>query len=252
MAWAVVTGASSGLGAEYARQLADEGYDIVLVARRREALDLVADDVRNRGRRAEVLVADLAKKKDVDRVATRISSTRKPVDYLVNNAGYGLGRSFRASTRQEHYDSLHVMVTAVMALSHAAAQAMTERGSGTILNVSSIASALVRSTYSAHKAWVVVFSEALSRDLARFGVQVTAVRPGLVRTGFHAAAGIDFDHFPKWVWIPGEQVVAESLKAARRGRAVVTPSLRYSVISWLLSRTPRSLLRKPRRTKVGS
>src|SRR5512143_888836 len=137
MAWALVTGASVGLGAEFARQIAGGGRSVVLVSRDAVRLGAVARELEAMGVETEVLVADLAKRPDLARVATRLASEERPVDLLVNNAGFGLRRGLLDATVEELDDALDVMVRGVMLLSHAAARAMSARGAGTIINVSS-------------------------------------------------------------------------------------------------------------------
>jgi len=245
MATALVTGASSGLGAEFAWQLGKAGHDVVLVARDHARLGEVADEVRNgAGVQAEVLVADLGVRKDLDKVVARLRDDKRPVGLLVNNAGFGMGEPFITSEIALQENALDVMVRAVMVLSHAAAGAMVARGRGAVLNVSSIASSIARGSYSAHKAWVVTFTEALATELKGTGVTATVTRPGLVRTEFQERAGMDLSSLPEAVWIEAEAVVAASLAAVRRGQVVVTPSVRYAVGSSIAKVIPRSLLRR--------
>jgi short-subunit dehydrogenase len=241
---ALVTGASVGLGAEFARQLAEAGWDLVLVARDAKRLEEVAVKARGRGVEAEVLRADLGVRADVDRVVARLGDPIRPVDLLVNNAGLGIGRRFLRSEVEVQDASLEVMVRALMVLSHAAGRAMVARGSGAILNVASIAAKTTSGTYSAHKAWVDTFTRGLAAELKGTGVTATVVRPGLVRTEFHERAGIDFGGIPAIAWLKPEAVVRASLRAVRRGRESVTPSARYKVALGILALLPRGLRRK--------
>lgn len=251
MAWALVTGASVGLGAEFARQIAAGGRNVVLVSRDAERLGAVARELEGAGVEAEVLVADLAKRSDVARVARRIASEERPVDLLVNNAGFGLRHGFLEATEAELDDALDVMVRAVMILSQAAARAMVRRGSGTIINVSSIAAVLVTGTYSAHKAWVSAFTEALAGDLHGTGVTATAVCPGLVRTEFHERAALDLTALPGAVWLDAPTVVKSALRAARRRRVMVTPTIRYGVVMGVARVLPRRWIRRASRSGSG-
>jgi uncharacterized protein len=247
MAWALVTGASVGLGAEFARQLAGAGRSLVLVSRDPVRLGVVARELEERGVETEVLVADLAKRSDVARVARRIASDERHVDLLVNNAGFGLRHDLLDATEAELDDALDVMVRAVMILSHAAARAMSRRGSGTIINVSSIAAVVVTGTYSAHKAWVSAFTEALAGELHGTGVTATAVCPGLVRTEFHKRASLDLSALPGAVWLDAPTVVRSALRAARRGRVIVTPTVRYAAVIGVARLLPRGWLRRASR-----
>lgn len=245
MGIALVTGASSGLGEEYCWQLAASGHDLVLVARREELLNRLAEKIHNyTGVNVEVMVADLGKVKDRARICERLSATDRPVGLLVNNAGYGKDRTFLETPSSVEKTALDVMVTAVMELSHAAGRAMTARGRGAILNVSSVASDTGMGTYSAHKAWVRAFTEGLAVELKGTGVTATAVMPGLVATAFHERSGYDVSNVYPIAWIKAEDVVAQSLQAVRAGRVLVTPTLRYKFSSTVTKLAPRWLVRE--------
>ena len=161
-----------------------------------------------------------------------------------NNAGFGLGQSFVGGDLAREEQALDAMVRAVMVASHAAAGAMGEGGRGAILNVSSIAAHTVVGTYAAHKAWVLRFTEGLAVELAGTGVTATALCPGLVHTGFHAAAGIDETQWKGPVWLDAERVAVEGLAAVRRGQVICTPSLRYRSVNAALRLAPRWLVRR--------
>lgn len=244
MGTALVTGASAGLGLEFAWQLATARHDVVLVARGQERLERLAAQLEAAaGVRAEVLVADLSRRADVERVAQRLADDEHPVGLLVNNAGYGLGESFVGGDLTTQEQALDVMVRAVLVLSHAAADAMTNRGRGAILNVGSIAGLMATSTYSAHKAWVQAFTEGLAVELAGTGVTATVLRPGLTRTEFHERSGQDVHAYPGIAWLNPEDVVAHALADVRRGVVISTPSLRYRLATGVLRASPRSLVR---------
>lgn len=246
MATALVTGASAGLGEEFAWQLATAGHDVVLVARSADRLSELADVIRSAtGVGAEVLVADLATDAGRDAVAVRIADASRPVSMVVNNAGFGMGESFLDTTWEAERAALDVMVTATMQLSHAAVQAMVPRGRGAIVNVSSIAAYLANGTYAAHKRWVLDFTQALAAQLKASGVSATAVVPGLVRTDFHDGASLSHmrDDFPSVAWLTPDVVVEAALAGVRRKQVVVTPSVRYLAASGLLRIVPRSFTR---------
>jgi uncharacterized protein len=261
MPTALVTGASSGLGAEFARQLAASGQDLVLVARNVERLDQRAAELRaTYGVGVEVLGADLADRGQLDGVAQRLADPDKPVDILVNNAGFARRTGFLADDLPEEERAVDVMLRAVLVLSHAAARAMTQRGRGTIVNVASVAAFVAMGTYSATKSWVVVFSEALSRELAGTGVSATVVCPGFVHTEFHQRADLNMSRLPEWGWIDAELVVHEGLAGAARGKAIVVPSRLYAALVTVLRYLPRGLVRavsaalaarRRRESKVG-
>lgn len=250
MGTALVTGATSGLGLEFAWQLATARHDLVLVARDAERLERLAVQLRAAaGVEVEVLSADLSVRADVERVAERLGDGDRPVGLLVNNAGFGLGVPFLESDVADQERSLEVMVRAVLVLSHAAGRAMVARGRGAILNVSSVASLLAGGTYSAHKAWVRSFTEGLAAELRGTGVTATVVCPGLVRTEFHERAGIDLDTAPEALWLRPERVVSEALAAVRRGSVINTPSTRYRVVAGTIRTLPRSAVRAFERTR---
>jgi hypothetical protein len=245
---AVVTGASSGLGVEFARQLAAAGYDIVLVARDEQRLRGVAADLTAaHGVAAEAITADLVTDAGCTAVAERIADAQRPVDVLVNNAGMGMYQVFGAGTLENEERQLELNVRAVLRLSHAAVRAMSGRNSGRILNVSSVAGFVPRgsnATYSASKAWVTMFSEGLSVQLRGTGVTVTAVCPGFTHTEFHERARADMSHVPDRMWLDASQVVREGLRDAFAGRPVSVPSRQYRRLLLLVRLVPRSLLRR--------
>lgn len=244
MATALITGASAGLGLEFAWQLATARHDVVLVARDRERLDRLAGQLRAAaGIRAEVISANLADRDAVERVAERLRDRDRPVGLLVNNAGFGLGRPFVGGDLALHEQALDVMVRAVMVLSHAAVGPMVERGRGAVLNVSSLAALTAMGTYSAHKAWVRTFTEGLAVELRGTGVTATALCPGLTHTEFHERAGLEREAYPQLAWLNADAVVAAALADVRRGAVISTPSLRYGLVSEVARLLPRAAIR---------
>lgn len=252
MGTALVTGASAGLGLEFAWQLATAHHDVVLVARDEERLRRLAAQLEAAaGVRAEVLVADLSVRADLDRVADRLRDDASPVGLLVNNAGFGLAQEFVGGDLAREEYALDVMVRAVLVLSHEAAGAMVARGRGAILNVGSVAGLLASGTYSAHKAWVRSFTEGLAVELQDTGVTATVVQPGFVRTEFHERGGIDVSMFPDITFLNPEDVVAAALADVRRGVVLSTPSLRYRVAAAAARMAPRSAIRAFGRYRKG-
>ncbi|CAL8974332.1 hypothetical protein CELL_01761 [Cellulomonas sp. T2.31MG-18] len=244
MGIALVTGASAGLGLEFAWQLATARHDVVLVARDEDRLRRLAAQLEAAaGVRAEVLVADLSVRADLERVADRLRDDERPVGLLVNNAGFGLAQEFVGGDVAREEYALDVMVRAVMVLSHAAAEAMVRRGRGAILNVGSVAGLLASGTYSAHKAWVRSFTEGLAVELQGTGVTATVVQPGFVHTEFHERGGIDVSMFPDVTFLNPEDVVAAALADVRRGVVLSTPSLRYRAAAAVARIAPRSAIR---------
>ena len=245
MGTALITGASSGLGAEFAWILAAEGNDLVLVARGQERLAALAAEIRQKaGVQVEVLPADLARADGVEQVAMRLQSETAPVTLLVNNAGMGLGQEFISGSIAKELGAANVMIDAVMVLTHAALKAMVKRGRGTVINVSSITALTTQGTYSAAKAWVKTFTEGLACDLAGTGVNVTAVLPGLMHTNFHRAANVDVSQWAEWMFIDAADVANAALDGARRRKVIVVPSLLYKAAYSALRIAPRALVRK--------
>lgn len=239
----LITGASAGLGKEFARQLAARGSDLVLVARTAEALDDLAAQLREaHGVAVEVITADLTVEADVNRVAERISDAAAPIDLLINNAGFGLPLHFADNDIEDEVRHLRVHVEAPMRLMHAGIRAMRGRG-GRIINVASVAGFLSRSTYSACKGWLIGFSRWANTEYASEGVTVTAVCPGFTHTTFHARMGLAAgeEGVPGFMWLDARDVVREGLRDAARGQAVSVPSLRYKAITALVRVLPRTL-----------
>lgn len=244
MATALITGPTSGIGRGFTEAFARKGLDLVLVSRNWDRLSALAEEMSSTyGVGAEVIVADLSSRSHTDRVAERLADRSRPVTALVNNAGFGLNRSFLRSSLDDEQRSVDVMVTAVMRLAHAALPGMVDRGTGMIVNVSSVAGWLTGGTYSASKAWVTVFTESLALDLRGTGVRTTAVCPGFVHTEFHERAGIDMSSVPEFLWLDVDQVVAQAFSDLARGHPVSVAGGQYRLASRLLRYGPRSITR---------
>jgi short-subunit dehydrogenase len=241
MGTALITGATSGIGLAFARTLARRGHDLVLVARDRVRLDVVAAELRGHRVEVEVLAADLADRSQMAMVEERLRA--KPVEILVNNAGFGVPQRFSTGDLDAEQQMLDVLVTAVMRLTHAALPGMVARGSGAVLNVSSVAGWITGGTYSAAKAWVTVFSESLSIELAGTGVHVTAVCPGYTHTEFHQRASMEMDSVPEWMWLDTQDVVDRALVDVRKGRPVSVAGTQYKALSLAAQYLPRPLVR---------
>ena len=248
MPTALVTGATAGLGAEFARQLAADDYNLVLVARDTERLEQIAAELPAReGATVEVISADLISDEGCSVVAKRIEDHEHPIDLLINNAGFGMYKVFGSAALADEERQLDLNVRAVLRLSHSAVRAMTGRGSGRIVNVSSVSAFVPRgsnATYAASKAWVTMFSEALSVQLKGSGVTVTAICPGFTRTEFHERAEADMSHVPERMWLSAADVVREGLADAFAGRPVSVPTRQYRRLVLLARLVPRWLLRR--------
>jgi len=244
---ALVTGASSGIGAEFARALAGRGYDLILVARRVERLrELQASLEQPSGITAEVLAADLSSDEGIRSVEQRIAAASN-LELLVNNAGFGTkGYFFRVDrASQENMHRLHIMAT--MRLTRAALNAMIPRKSGGVINVSSVAGfwqAPASVSYCATKSWMNSFTRGLALEIEAIGspVKVQALCPGFTVSEFHDRAGMDKNIFSKSWWMSAEQVVSDSLAGLDRGRIFVIPGWRYRVLVFLMSHVPRAAL----------
>jgi short-subunit dehydrogenase len=193
-------------------------------------------------------VADLSDRAETGKVAERLADRARPVDLLVNNAGYALKKRFLDNDVTEEEAVFDVLGRAVLVLSHAAARAMRERGHGAIVNVSSVAGQISSGTYSAVKSFVTVFTEGLSSELAGTGVTATALLPGFTRTEFHQRARLNMSRLPKFMWLDADRLVADCLDDVSRGRVVSVPGTQYKAIVAGLRILPRSVVRSRSRT----
>src|SRR5690625_3603480 len=239
---ALVTGATSGIGAAFVHALASRGHHLVLVARDAQRLESVAADVRSRyGVEVDVLRADLADRSQVDTVADRIADPDRPIDTLINNAGFGIHARLAGTDTSPHEHGVDVMIRAVLVLGAAAARSMRDRGRGRIINVSSTSGFVTMGGYSAIKAWATSYSESLAVELRGSGVNVTALCPGWVRTEFHERAGLSTSAIPRQLWLDADRVVEEGLRDNARGVVISIPSRRYKMLMWFARHLPRPL-----------
>lgn len=242
---ALVTGPTAGIGHEFAEQLAARGHDLVLVARDQERLDQVAEQVRRTyDVDVEVLAADLADRDQLDRVERRLADPKRPVELLVNNAGFGLRGRFLDNTIEQEQAHLDVLVVAVLRLSHAALGPMVARGNGQIVNVSSVAGFLPRGTYGAAKAYVTRFSQWAHYEYAGRGVKVMALCPGFVRTEFHQRMDVERGSAAAPLWLDAGFVVRQALADLDSGKAISIPSLRFKAVSGIVRLLPTSVLQR--------
>ncbi|NGO69774.1 SDR family NAD(P)-dependent oxidoreductase [Streptomyces boncukensis] len=246
MRHAVITGASAGLGAAFAEQLAAEGFGLTLVARDEERMAAQADRLGS-GHSVEVrpLPADLSRRDGLAKVAARLRDD--PPDLLVNNAGIALATAFWENSPEGQDRLLDLNVRAVMRLTHAALQPMLRRGRGDVINVASVAGLVAGdadAAYAASKAWAVCFTESLAVQLAGRGVRLSVLCPGYTRTEIHDRAGIDVSGVPRALWLERGFVVREALRGHRRGRVVVVPGRRYRGLVWAARHLPRPVVHR--------
>jgi short-subunit dehydrogenase len=244
MRTALVTGATSGIGHAFCRELAERGNDLVIVARDRARLENVSDELRARySVNVEILAVDLSKRTQLRRVAARLADRDRPVNLLVNNAGFLTGKRFLKGDLADEEAMMDVLCRAVLVLSHTAALSMKERGRGHIINVSSVAGFVPRSTYGASKAWVTFFTETLAHELEGSGVSATALCPGFTHTELHERANLDVSQLPQAMWLDADWLVRDCLDDVRAGKVVSVPGVQYKVIAGVAQIVPHSLMR---------
>ena len=246
---AAITGASDGLGREFAWQLAADGYNLLVIARRGHLLDELKSAIEAKYNvQVEPIVCDLSKPDELKRVEERLEK-EESLEVLVNNAGFGLGTTFPDVDVDAEESMIRLHVIALMRLSRAALVPMCKRKKGYVINLSSVAAFLHgenAAEYSATKAYVLSFSKSLQCDVRKHGVRVQALCPGFTHTGFHSTESMSFfkkSATPKWLWLSAERVVRTSLNSIRRtSRVVYIPSLRYKLIRALLCNPIGSLI----------
>ena len=245
---ALVTGASSGIGEAFARRLAEGGHDVVLVARDEGRLEALAKELGDAyGAALEVLPADLTVPDQLHAIEDRCRDDAAPIDVVVNNAGFATFGAFHTLDVDAEAREIQLNVTALVRLTHAAAGAMVARGSGGILNVSSLAgyqSGPLNATYAATKAFVTSFTEALHEELAGTGVAVTVLCPGFTRTGFQEKASVPATSVPGFMWQEADEVARAGLDGLAKNRAVVVPGPLNKTLSTFTQLTPRPITRR--------
>lgn len=241
---ALVTGASMGIGEEFARQLAARDHDLVLVARDSARLEALAKELRDaHGVNVEVLPADLTDDAQLAGVETRARN----VDLLINNAGFGTFGKFFELDLDTEMRELKLNVGALLRLTHAAARGMAERGKGGILNVSSLAGfqpGPLNATYSATKAYVTSFTEAVHEEMTGTGVAISVLCPGFTRTGFQETASAPANDVPSFMWQMPPEVVKAGLDGVAKNKAIIVPGTLNRVLGTFSSMSPHALTRR--------
>jgi len=241
--WALVTGATSGIGESYSRLLAGNNYNIVLVARDLPRLQERAAALEAKfGISTHVIQADLATDEGCLRVEKYIAENQ--VDVLVNNAGFGTSKAFTMSTLEVEQQLLDVLVRTPMRLMHVALPLMKARNNGIIINVSSVAGYIAGGTYSASKSYLTVLSESLNTELSATNVKVSALCPGFTRTEFHQRGKMSMKGLPNFMWLNSDRLVEQSWRDALKGKAVSVPGWQYKLLVFIVETMPRSIVRK--------
>ena len=246
---ALITGASSGIGEAFAEVFAAEGFDLVITARREDRLRAVASRLEQRyGRRVEVIVADLGRADACAWLCDQIAARGIRIDALVNNAGYGVPGSYTASSWERHLTFLQVLVVSVTELTHRLLPGMTERGYGRIINVASLAGLVPapagHTMYGASKAFLIKFSEALSHEVRKHGVHVTALCPGFTWSEFHDVSGTreQMNRLPRWIWLDAATVARQGFDAVMAGRTIYVNGRVNRTIAALVRYLPQRIV----------
>ena len=241
--WALVTGATAGIGESFTRLLAAQDFNLVLVARDEVRLHERAAGLKEKfGAESVVIVADLATEAGCAKVEDYIRANE--IEVLINNAGFGINKAFTMSDLAKEEEVLKVLVRTPMRLMHVALPAMKERNSGVVINVSSVASFIAGGAYSASKAYLTVLSESLSTELSATNIKVSALCPGFTRTEFHQRGRMKMAGLPNFMWLNSDVLVAKAWKDAVAGKPVSIPGWQYKTLVGIISLLPRSIVRR--------
>ena len=241
--WALVTGATSGIGESFTRLLASNNYNLVLVARDLPRLHERATGLKSAyGVETVVLQADLATDSGCALVESYIADNE--IDVLINNAGFGINKAFTVSALDAEQNMLDVLVRTPMRLMHVALPGMKARDKGIIINVSSVAGFIAGGTYSAAKSYLTVLSESLTTELSGTKVKISALCPGFTRTEFHQRGRMSMKGLPAFMWLNADAVVAKSWSDAKKGKVISIPGWQYRLLAFTMSIAPRPMVRK--------
>ncbi len=241
--WALVTGATAGIGESFSRLLAANRYNLVLVARDLSRLQERAQALEEKfGVKTHVIQADLATNEGCQKIEQYISENQ--IDVLINNAGFGTSKAFTMSTLEIEQQMMDVLVRTPMRLMHVALPLMKQRNNGVIINVSSVAGYIAGGSYSASKSYLTVLSESLHTELAGTNVKISALCPGFTRTEFHQRGKMSMKALPNFMWLTSDYLVEQSWKDAMKGEAVSVPGWQYKLLVFIVHAVPRSIVRK--------
>jgi len=241
--WALVTGATSGIGESFTRLLAENNYNIVLVARDMPRLQERARELEAKFRvETHIIQADLSTDAGCAVVEQYIANNQ--VDVLINNAGFGLNKAFTMSDIDAEQQMFDVLVRTPMRLMHVALPLMKQRNKGVIINVSSVAGFIAGGTYSAAKSYLTVLSESLHTELAGTNIKISALCPGFTRTEFHQRGRMSMKGLPSFMWLDSDKLVAKAWSDALKGEAVSIPGWQYQLLVFVIHSLPRTIIRK--------
>ena len=240
---ALITGASSGIGWHFANLLAQENYDLVITARDVNRLNNLASEIKAKyDIQIEVISADLTTDNGIESIENRLRVG--DIDVLINNAGYGLNKSFTKSAVTEEASVMKILCEAPMRLAHAVLPSMIKNDSGIIINVSSVAAWITGGHYSAAKSYLMVLSESLHTELLNTSITVLSLAPGFTHTEFHQRGNMNMNGLPKFMWLDADQVVKTAWQDAKSGKAISIPGAQYRVLYFVMRHAPRSLVRR--------
>ena len=241
--WALVTGATAGIGESFSRLLAELGFNLVLVARDLPRLNERASALEaNFKIQTKVIAADLATDSGCKLIEDFIATNE--VEVLINNAGFGINKSFLVSDISAEQQMFDVLVRTPMRLMHVALPLMKQRNKGVVINVSSVAGFIAGGTYSASKSYLTVLSESLHTELAGTNIKISALCPGFTRTEFHQRGRMSMKGLPSFMWLDSDKLVAKAWSDALKGAPISIPGWQYQLLVFVIATLPRSIIRK--------
>lgn len=241
--WALVTGATTGIGESFTRLLAENNYNVVLVARDLPRLQERAQGLETKYQvQTHCIQADLSTDAGCSEVERYIANNQ--IDVLINNAGFGINKAFTVSELEEEQKLLDVLVRTPMRLMHVALPLMKQRDRGVVINVSSVAGFIAGGTYSASKSYLTVLTESMHTELAGTNVKISALCPGFTRTEFHQRGRMSMKGLPSFMWLDSDELVAQAWRDALKGEAISIPGWQYRLLVFVIQRLPRSIVRK--------
>jgi short-subunit dehydrogenase len=241
--WALVTGATAGIGESFTRLLAENNYNLVLVARDVSRLQERASQLQSQFNvQTHIIQADLST--DAGCAAVEQYITSNQIDVLINNAGFGINKAFTMSELKAEQEMFDVLVRTPMRLMHGVLPGMKQRNKGVVINVSSVAGYIAGGSYSAAKSYLTVISESLHTELADTNIKVSALCPGFTRTEFHQRGRMSMKGLPNFMWLNSDKLVAKAWSDALKGKAVSIPGWQYQILVFVIHSLPRSIIRK--------